>query len=151
MKRILKTAVATILCFGIIAGVAPSEAHALSKKDRQILTGVAIGVGVGALARKGRDIRHERATQRYAQNQGPVIVEQAIVNTQSVFAGMNRPERVGLQRQLRDAGYYAGSLDGAWGPRMQHAFLELYSHHPQAARVSADGRSVRGFMYDLAY
>lgn len=140
---------AILMAIAIGAGSFATDAQALGRKDRQILTGVVIGAGAATLIRKGRDARHEREA-RERNHVASSTVNAAIHNVGASFDAMGRNDRMSLQRNMRAAGYYGGGIDGAWGPNMRNAFLRLFQDNPGAARVSADRNAVRGFMSDLA-
>lgn len=146
---------AILMAIAIGAGSFATDAQALGRKDRQILTGVVIGAGAATLIRKGRDARHEREAReaREARERNHVAsstVNAAIHNVGASFDAMGRNDRMSVQRNMRAAGYYGGGIDGAWGPNMRNAFLRLFQDNPGAARVSADRNAVRYFMGDLA-
>ncbi|WP_411839661.1 peptidoglycan-binding domain-containing protein [Paracoccus sp. ME4] len=140
---------AILMAIAIVTGSFATDAQALGRKDRQILTGVVIGAGAATLIRKGREARHEREARERDQIAAGTV-DAAIDNAGTSFGAMGRSDRLSLQRNMRAAGYYGGGIDGAWGPGMRTAFLLLFRDNPRAARVSADRAAVRGFMSDLA-
>lgn len=128
----------TVLATAAAAMVAVSAAPALAwgKKEQGFVAGVATAVIVDQLIEGSRHRKQNPPPVYYAPQPAPpvyytpkpapVYVEPhrtSIYSTPAAaaFKNYSSAERRAIQRQLRAAGYYHGSIDGSFGPGTYNA------------------------------
>ncbi|MBZ4690216.1 MAG: peptidoglycan-binding domain-containing protein [Cereibacter changlensis] len=143
-----KTGVAALVSFAMMAG-AVAPAHALGKREKGFLTGVAATVAVGALINQQRNQQNQHPRrvvqqqpqyyapqpQYYVQQPTPTYARTAPVAYEpryrapsiysvpaaTTFNEYSPQMRREIQLELARYGYYSGSIDGAWGPNTYRA------------------------------
>jgi hypothetical protein len=147
---LLHKSIATACILSLSLGLA-APAQALGKNERNVLKGIAAALIVGAIVKEGRKSQPAPAPQpvyrapayitpSYSAPQvhAPRVKTGRVIGQQSTYgSGVNNTtaarvfnsytiaERVEIQRQLANIGYYRGSLDGAFGPRTHQAVYEF--------------------------
>ncbi|MFC2969365.1 peptidoglycan-binding domain-containing protein [Acidimangrovimonas pyrenivorans] len=149
------------VALSMAAGLAAQPAQA---QNGDIAKGILIGVATGVVV-------HEIAKdQRRRQVQQPIVVSQPhyerhyyerrerhhvryvpaprptpISPTHRAFNSQDRQLRVSIQYELMQRGYYAGTLDGVWGPRTRQAVFDYARGHDDVARLTTVEGSNRVF------
>ena len=118
-----------------VATLPAAPAHAWGEGEQNFLAGVVTAVVVDQMLTQGRKARRDDHAGRHAAP-APVREVPEYRSTPSsihatpaarAFNSYSAAERKAIQRRLRAEGYYAGGIDGAFGPRTYNAVLAYAS------------------------
>lgn len=140
LPNIKTPAIATIAALSITLGAA-APAKALGRNERNFLTGVAATLLIGALINSQNRTRavapppapapHRATPPHYVPPYeqpatGRVVGSSSSIyttNAARAFNSLSSAERRTVQSRLRAYGYYAGGIDGAFGPGTYNAMV----------------------------
>ena len=103
------------LLTALLIGSVALPAQAWGQRERDVLTGVVTATVIGSMVRQNREHRAASASRRLAQY--PVAFRASgDSEARAAFTSFTGRTRLAIQDNLARHGYYAGQIDGTWGP-----------------------------------
>ncbi|WP_347310865.1 peptidoglycan-binding domain-containing protein [Defluviimonas sp. SAOS-178_SWC] len=158
LPTIRKTATAAIAALSLAAAV---PAHAWGEKEQNALAALAVAGVVGTLLYKDRQRKQATVSRQYVapRYQQPAPTYRALVyqepayreparyqpeqssgiyttSAARAFNSYTQEERRRIQSRLAGAGYYHGSIDGAFGPMTYRAIMAIAGDSTGTDQVS---------------
>ncbi|MCB6179143.1 peptidoglycan-binding protein [Rhodobacter sp. Har01] len=139
------TALAALTALSV-AAIPAAPARAWGEGEQNFVAGVVTAVVVGEMLKQGRKSRAAPPAPTYAP--APVYADPApTYTTTSIYATpvarafntYSAAERKAIQRSLRQAGYYAGGIDGSFGPRTYNAVVSYARDAGAAGNLRTTG------------